>query len=400
MPTAGDSLTDLKAQDVMRTDVPSVRPETPSSKVLAIFADERSPVVVVTDEKGRYEGFLSERNVLRHPADYENTQAEDVMPQHANPTMSPEDSLVDVARAINDTNARGVAVVEEEDNLMRVQGVIVREDVIKAAGDRELGDAPVSQYMTEDVKTADADDSVAKAISRMKREGFSHLPIVDDGRLVGIVTIHDIIRRVIAPLKGHDQQGWKSGERSKPMAVPLEGIMTEGVITLPRGSTYKEAADLIHGEEIGSVVITKEGEFPYGIITRRDMLSPITLYGGEAPDVVIHFSSKDTSREGYESTDAPGEIRSFLNRYQSRLEPAIIQIHAKKHKDRNRRRDMWHIRLNLTSDMGKFYAVGEGWGMAHATRLAVDRLERRVRRAKEEQLETPSREWLQDQLYY
>jgi CBS domain-containing protein/ribosome-associated translation inhibitor RaiA len=396
----GDSITDLTAEDVMRNDVPSVRPTTPSSKVLAVFAEERSPVVVVTDEEGRYEGFVSERNVLRHPADYDNTQAGDVIPQHANPTMNPEDSLVDVARAINDTNARGVAVVEEEDNVVRVQGVIVREDVIKAAGDREVGDEPVSQFMTAEVKTGDAEDSVAKAISRMKREGFSHLPVVDDGELVGIVTIHDIIRRVIAPMKGHDREGWKSGEKKKPMAVPLEGIMTENVVTLPRGSSYKEAADLIQEKEIGSVVITKEGQFPYGIITRRDMLDPITLYGGQTPDIVIHFSSKDTSREGYESTDAPGEIRSFLNRYQSRLEPAIIQIHAKKHKDRNRRRDMWHIRLNLTSDMGKFYAVGEGWGMAHATRLAVDRLERRVRRAKEEQLETPSREWLQDQLYY
>lgn len=400
MPDPGDSLTDLTAEDLMRTEFPSVRPDTACSKVLAIFADERSPVVVVTDEKGRYKGFLSERNVLRANVDFAETTAEDVIPQHANPTTAPEDSLIDVARRINDANARGVAVVEEEDNVDRVQGVIIREDVIKAAGDREVGEDPISRYMTREVKTGDAEDSVATAISRMKREGFSHLPVVDDGKLVGIVTIHDIIRRVIAPMKGHDREGWKSGEKGKPMAVPLEGIMSEPVVSLPRGSTYSEAADLIHGKGIGSVVVTKDGQFPYGIITRRDMLDPIMLYGGQAPDIVIHFSSKDTSRGGYESTEAPSEIRSFLKRYRSRLEPAIIQIHAKRHKDRNRRRDMWHIRLNLTSDLGKFYAVGEGWGMAHATRLAVDRLERNVRRAKEEQLETPSREWLQDQLYY
>jgi len=400
MPEAPESITEVTAEDVMRSEFPTVQPDTACSKVLAIFADERAPAVVVTDEKGRYEGFVSERDVLRANVNFSKTTVEKVIPSHANPTMRPEDDFVKAAKRINDANARGVAVVDDEDNLVRVQGLIVREDVIEAAGDRELSDEPLSQYMTDSVKTADADDSVAKAISRMKKEGFSHLPIIDDGRLVGIVTVHDIIRRVIAPMKGEDREGWKTGEYEKPMAVPLEGIMTSPVVTLPRGSTYSEAADAIHEKGIGSVVITKDGQYPYGIITRRDMLSPITHYAEDVPQIVVHFSSKDTSREGYETTDAPGEIKSLLSRYQERLEPATLQINAKKHKDRNRRRDMWHIRLNLTSDMGKFHAIGEGWGMAHATRLAVDHLERRLRRAKEEQSEYPSREFLEDNLYW
>lgn len=399
MPDKDTPLTELTVSDVMRTEFPSVRPDEACSKVLSVFAEEVAPAVVVTDEKGRYKGFVSERDVLRNRVDYSQAPIESILPSHAAPTMAPEDRLVDAAARILDANARGVAVIEKEDHVDRVTGILVREDIIEAAGTRELADEALADYTTRDVQTGLADDSVAKALATMRQNGFSHLPVVDDGRLAGIVTTHDIIRRVLAPMRGDESEGWKSGEWDRPLSVPLSGIMTSPVVNLPRGATYKEAAELIGTKGIGSVVITKDGEFPYGIVTRRDLIEPVALLTQEVPTIVVHFSSKDTSREGYETSGAPEEVRSFLKRYQSRIEPGLLLIHAKRHKDKNRGLDLWHIRLNLSSDMGKFYAVGEGWGMKHATGLAIDKLEREVRRAKEEMLEHPSREYIEDLLY-
>ncbi len=390
------SLADLTVSDVMRTEFPTVRPDEPCSRVASIFAEERATTVVLTDEKGRYKGFVSERDVLRSKVDPDKTDIESVLPSHAMPTMRSDDRLVDAAGRILDANARGVAVLDKDE---KVIGILVREDIIAAAGADELGERNVADFMTSEVVTGDAEDSVAKALSTMRQEGISHLPVIEDGQLAGIVTVHDILRRVIAPMRGDMTEGWKTGEQNRPLAVPLGGVLTTPVISLPRGSTYAEAADLIAGKGIGSVVITKDSQFPYGIVTRRDLLEPVSLLAQEVPTIVVHFSSKDTSRDGYETSGAPAEIRTFLSRYDNLIEPGILLIHAKRHKDKNRGVDLWHIRLNLTGDLGKFYAVGEGWGMAHATRLAVDHLERKVRRAKEELLEHPSREFIEEHLY-
>lgn len=390
---------DLTVADVMRAEFPTVRPDVPCSKILSTFANEEAPAVVVTDEKGRYEGFVSERDILRTKVNFSKTPVEHVLPSHTVPTMRPEDSLVKAAKRILDANARGLAVVTKEDNVHRVTGMLVREDIIAAAAESPLGKEALSKYTTSEVVTADDEDSVAHALSQMRQEGISHLPVIADGRLDGIVTTHDILRRVFAPMSGGITEGWKTGEHERPLGIPLRGIMTSPVITVPRGATYADAAELIHGKGIGSVVVAKDGQFPYGIVTRRDLLEPISMMEQDVPAITVHFSSKDTSRDGYESSGAPEEVRSFLRRYDNRIEPGVIQIHAKRHKDKNRKRDLWHIRINLTCDMGKFYAVGEGWGMKHATRLAVDHLERKVRRAKEEQLENPSREFIEEHLY-
>jgi CBS domain-containing protein len=392
-------LAELTVRDVMRTSFQSVRPDERCSQVLSAFANDGEPAVVVTDDAGRYEGIASERDVLRRTQEPSKARLKNVLPEHDIPTVHPDDEVIEAVRLLLDANARSLAVVEKEDNVHRVQGILVREDIIHAAGETELGDEDLNQYTTEEVTTADAEDSVARALNVMRDQGISHLPVIEDGRLAGMVTTHDILRRVIAPMRGDVDPGWKSGDYDRPLGVPLHGIMTEPVVTLPRGSSYRGAADLIHGEDIGSVVVTKDGEFPYAIVTRRDLLEPIRLLDQDVRQFVVNFSSKDTSREGYETSGAPDEVRSLLERYGDRLEPALLQIHAKRHKDKNRKRELWHIRLNLTSDMGKFYAVGEGWGMKHATSLAVDHLQRKVRRAKEESLENPSREFIEEHFY-
>lgn len=394
-------LSDITVADVMRTSFQSVGPEDRTSQVLSAFAEDREPAVVVTDDKGRYLGIASERDFLRTRLDPGKARVSNALTEHEIPTVHPDDGIVEAVRLILDSNARSLAVVEKEDNVHRVQGILVREDIIDAAGQTSLGERELARDMTQDVITGNAEDSVAKALSTMRTEGFSHLPVIEDGRVTGIVTVHDILRRVIHPLQGSQRGGWKtaSGEKERPLAVPIRSIMSDPVVSVPRGSSYEDASTLIHEKNIGSVVITKDGEFPYGIVTRRDMLNPIRLLDPDVPQIVVHFSSKDTSRDGYESSGAPEEVREFMRRYQKRLEPALLQIHAKRHKDKNRKRDLWHIRTNLSSDMGKFYAVGEGWGMKHATRLAVDRLERKVRRVKEENLSNPSREFIEENLY-
>jgi CBS domain-containing protein/anti-sigma regulatory factor (Ser/Thr protein kinase) len=83
----------------------------------------------------------------------------------------------------------------------RLVGIISLEDLIKAL---ELGkmDTTVGEEMTRDVQTLYADESVVQAVNRMARFGFGRFPVVDRaGHLVGILTRGDIIRGMLRQLE-------------------------------------------------------------------------------------------------------------------------------------------------------------------------------------------------------
>lgn len=76
-----------------------------------------------------------------------------------------------------------------------VVGILTERDVLqKLAGTPDAGgNEPVSTFMTADPETLEADDPVAFALNRMTVGGFRHIPILKDKRLIGVVSVRDIL---------------------------------------------------------------------------------------------------------------------------------------------------------------------------------------------------------------
>jgi CBS domain-containing protein len=86
-----------------------------------------------------------------------------------------------------------VPVVEGEGE--GVAGVFSERDVIQGlAGGGELLQRPVSEVMTTPAVTVSPHDSVLGALSLMTQRRIRHLPVVESGRLVGIVSIGDLVK--------------------------------------------------------------------------------------------------------------------------------------------------------------------------------------------------------------
>lgn len=82
----------------------------------------------------------------------------------------------------------------------RVAGVLSERDVVRAIAERgaqALND-PISAYMTERVVTCAPLDSVDELMEAMTHGRFRHLPVVEDDRLLGIVSIGDVVKLKIA----------------------------------------------------------------------------------------------------------------------------------------------------------------------------------------------------------
>lgn len=86
----------------------------------------------------------------------------------------------------------GSAVVMEGS---RLGGIFTERDVLRAAASgADLTSSPVTEWMTNDPVTADADMDADDATEVMMSNGFRHLPVVEGQSLIGIVSLRDILR--------------------------------------------------------------------------------------------------------------------------------------------------------------------------------------------------------------
>jgi CBS domain-containing protein len=88
----------------------------------------------------------------------------------------------------------GAVVVLGADH--RIVGILSERDVVRviAEGGAAALDEPVSRSMTRKVSTCTESETIASLMERMTEGKFRHLPVVDQGRLVGIVSIGDVVK--------------------------------------------------------------------------------------------------------------------------------------------------------------------------------------------------------------
>lgn len=82
-------------------------------------------------------------------------------------------------------------------NQSRLEGILSERDIVRVLGERGAGvlEAPVSEVMTRKVVTCKETDTVAELMEMMTSGKFRHLPVIDNGKVVGLISIGDIVKR-------------------------------------------------------------------------------------------------------------------------------------------------------------------------------------------------------------
>ena len=106
-------------------------------------------------------------------------------------SASPTDSLAEVVNALVDHNCGALVVLEEE----RMVGIISERDVLRACAElahpmEEL----VSARMTRELVTGTPEDNVEDVMGLLTNHRIRHLPIKDGDKLVGVISIGDIVK--------------------------------------------------------------------------------------------------------------------------------------------------------------------------------------------------------------
>jgi CBS domain-containing protein len=109
-------------------------------------------------------------------------------------TVSSGDRLGEAAKRMVARGVGAVLVMEGD----RLEGILTERDLMRAVATGYSDDARVGDWMTRQPETVDASDATDHAASLMIHGGFRHLPVVDQGRVAGIISIRDLMRVALA----------------------------------------------------------------------------------------------------------------------------------------------------------------------------------------------------------
>jgi CBS domain-containing protein len=108
-------------------------------------------------------------------------------------TVDVATTLTDAARQM-DRRAVGAVLVFSGERLV---GILTERDVLRAVAAGQTESSTVGDWMTRDPETIEPSDRAGHAASIMIHGGFRHLPVLDGGKAVGIVSIRDLVRVVL-----------------------------------------------------------------------------------------------------------------------------------------------------------------------------------------------------------
>jgi CBS domain-containing protein len=119
-------------------------------------------------------------------------------------TTQPHRTLKEVVELLAE---KGVGAVVVSDASLKVLGILSERDVVRVIarhGAPALED-PVSRHMTPKVITVTREDTIEHVMQTMTSARFRHLPVVEDGRLVGLISIGDVVKRHVNALDSERQ---------------------------------------------------------------------------------------------------------------------------------------------------------------------------------------------------
>jgi acetoin utilization protein AcuB len=135
-----------------------------------------------------------------------------------------------------------------------------------------IRDMRIDAWMKHPVVTMKVRDTVKHAREVMETHCINQLPVVTDGRLVGIVTDRDLRDAFPSVFDAFAPPRRRRGKvASDPTAIHVEDVMTADVLTLAPSAFMADAARLMRRERVGAIPIVDGGRV-VGILTRSDVL--------------------------------------------------------------------------------------------------------------------------------
>lgn len=366
-------------------------PDTRVSKLVGAFGDTDVEGVVVRGDE--FDGVVTKRQLSashHHPDEKIGSLVWHV------PRVAIDEDVRKVAQLMLDSNAHYLPVFEDGD----LAGVVTSTAILEAVHPY-LDAVTVGDAYSDELLSVDPETTFGKAVNLLRENRITHLPVVNDNRAVGILSLYDLTDITIRSMQrsqggdsggtdafggeissstGRSRRGGygaREGELARILDLPVRDVMTSPVRTIEPDASLQAAVDEMFDVGGSSLVVTEAGQ-PAGILTTSDVLEALTWEAGGNRAVQVYGTDllDDISYD---------EVVAMVDKFDDRDHGMTVldaRIHMHEHDETLRGTPLLLARIRLHTDRGLYIASGEGYGASHALKEARDVLERRIRDKK------------------
>lgn len=336
--------------------------------IISKMQENNQWVVPVVREKSVI-GVISYNELLRRKVSPESKVINLMTP--SNNVLDSDDETKIVAKFFT-TKSRALIVI---DNKKRLVGIITREGLLSYYLNKgEIPNAKVREVMASPVISINSNDSVARARWLMSNNHISKLPVLEEKKLVGILSTRDIVNRLYS--EGGKKKSSILTEEERLMALPVREIMNYPVITTNGSQSVIDAIETLLKKKISGMPVI-EGDMVVGMFSGIDVVNLIAKkFELEMP---IEAKLSGELKQG----DTKALIDGILERYLSRLQKLTEVINFKvtfKEVAKSQDKKMYQVTARAVTKIGDFISKDTDWDPVTAVRKTVEKLEERVTR--------------------
>ena len=358
-------------------------PDDITSKVLGYFKDSNRYEAVASD--GNNTGLITVRDLLG-VTNPERTKVKNVWEQIA--IADVHNSVLQIAEVLIDHSVRALPLTEGTE----IKGIISQVDLLEEMQRiKELGSINVKDLMISPVVFIDSRDTSSRARREMLDRGISHLPVLRDNKLVGLVTAKLLVDTFIVPA-ARMTMGSKSGRKIPQFAGEVGGIMDSRPITVgPEANALNVIEEMIRMGKSACLILDNT-DTVVGIITPRELLQPIYELR-EEEELPIYIIGLTADEDWFDTVVAENKIRRVVMRAQKMLNHVKeVRVNVERQRYEGNR-TLYEVKAHLYSKQGgdTIHITQDGWDLLEAFDQLTESLNGLIRNEKNEPEKKPRR---------
>ena len=287
------------------------------------------------------------------------------------PELNRDSVISEAARIMSHYRMRTLPVVHNG----KIEGQVSARRIVELIS-KHLAESKLrivaSNIMTSDPIVIDCHKTVSAARSIMKRRRIDHLPVVDNGRLVGIITSSDIMK-VMLPSERIGKKSVGIDNAEDRFSIEVSGLANEDVITANVDESLQVVCDRMINAGSTYCIIRVWDEIQ-GIITYRDIVALL----GEKMEEDIPMFIVGLPDEPFDAELAKSKftnITRFLRKIHPDIEEARCHIKLRSVQGARKR---YEIDVHILSSHGNISYTNIGWDLAKLFDEMTDALKKKV----------------------
>ncbi|MCD6381505.1 MAG: CBS domain-containing protein [Candidatus Aenigmarchaeota archaeon] len=361
------------AIDILSQKFEKVKENDTVAEALRKMKETNVRALIVVDDYNNYKGIVREKDLISIRGDLNSVKVSSVLKTPSK--LKRSDEIPEIARHMIESDSYILPVFNLQDKFI---GIIHIDSLLKEIlENKKLSSIKVREVMTKYPITLDASDSIAKTIKTMSMHKISHIPIMKDGKIVGVVTSRDIAEKVIKPRR-RAELGELAGEKISSLSNPVESIMTFPPLIIDKNATIGEAINKMFENGVSCLIVGNAE----GIVTKKDLIE--VLIPEEKEEIMVQVSGVHNLNED-EKDVLNEEIQKFLGKAERIVNRGVLTIYVKKNK--RKEGENVNVRMRFLLPGKTFLANAEGYRFIDTVQLAFDKLEREIVEELEKQKE-------------